>query len=204
MNDVLAIQKWKSNAELIAACHHLDYLLDDWTILDPTYGHGTFWNAWRPRNLIACDLDVEKSPMRRSIDFTALPWFDESFDAVVFDPPYKLNGKPDDTGRDERSGVHERSTWQDRMRLIRAGAAECARVAETMLLVKVQDQVVSSKIRWQTKTVAEVIEPQGFGLRARFDFLSRRDQPSGRRQKNPHSCSSQLLVFQRGWKWSDQ
>ena len=66
-----------------------------------------------------------------------------------------------------------------------------------------QDQVVSGKIRWQTKVIADAVEPMGFGLKHRFDFESYRAQPSGRTQKNPHACSSQLLVFQRGWQWSD-
>ncbi len=154
--------------------------------------------------LIRSDLDPAKSPdAPGGLDFTDLPYSDREFDAVVFDPPYKLNGTPSDTdGADERFGVHTPTRWQDRMALIRAGARECARVSSRMLLVKCQDQVVSSVIRWQTKAVAEEVEPMGFGLKARFDFLGYRAQPGGRRQLNPASCSSQLLVFERGWEWS--
>jgi hypothetical protein len=43
----------------------------------------------------------------------------------------------------------------------------------------------------------------GFGLRHRYDFESFRAQPDGRKQLNPQACSSQLLVFQRDWWWSD-
>lgn len=200
---VLAINKWPTNGDLIADCARLGYLNTSWRTLDPTYGYGTFWKVWRPDDLTACDIDPLKSE-HGSIDFTALPWADKTFDAVVFDPPYKLNGTPTDTGGiDERFGVHAPARWQDRMALIRAGARECARVSAHMLLVKCQDQVVSSVIRWQTTAVADEVEPLGFGLRARFDFLSYRAQPAGRRQINPASCSSQLLVFARGWKWSD-
>lgn len=44
----------------------------------------------------------------------------------------------------------------------------------------------------------------GFGLKDRFEFLSHRAQPKGRNQKNAERGSSQLLVFRRGWKWTDQ
>lgn len=202
--NVRSIDKWLTNGHLIADCARLGYLRADWRTLDPTYGYGTFWKVWRPDDLTACDLDPLKSE-HGPVDFTHLPWPDRHFDAVVFDPPYKLNGTPTDSaGIDERFGVADATRWQDRMALIRAGARDCARVSAAMLLVKCQDQVVSSKIRWQTKAVAEEVEPLGFGLRARFDFLGGRAQPGGRRQINPESCSSQLLVFERGWKWSDQ
>lgn len=202
---VLAIQKWPTNGHLIADCARLGYLRDDDLVLDPTYGYGTFWKVWRPRDLTACDLDPAKSPMGESVDFTSLPFAHLGFDAVVFDPPYKLNGNPSDTGGvDERFGVHEYRTWQERMALIRAGARECARVCERTLIVKCQDQVVSSKIRWQTRVIEDEVAPLGFGLRDRFEFLSYRAQPAGRSQINAHRCSSQLLVFERGWKWSDQ
>lgn len=201
---VKAIDRWASNGHLIADCARLDYLRPEYRTLDPTWGYGTFWKVWEPLVLVACDLNPDKSPLGYSVDFTNLPFDDRSFDAVVFDPPYKLNGTPTDIGGvDERFGVHEYARWQDRMKLIRDGARECARVSDLMLVVKCQDQVVSSKIRWQTRAVADEVEPLGFGLRARFDFLGGRPQPGGRTQKNPQSCSSQLLVFQRGWKWSD-
>lgn len=208
MTEVQAIDRWATNGHLIADCARLGYLCPEWTTFDPTYGYGTFWSVWQPDVLVACDLVPDKSPLGRSVDFTSLRWAgkpipDQAFDAVVFDPPYKLNGTPRLDDMDERFGVHVPATWQERMKLIRDGARECARVAGRVLIVKCQDQVVSSKIRWQTRAVADEVEPAGFGLIARFDFLGGRPQPSGRRQINPRSCSSQLLVFGRGWEWTD-
>lgn len=200
---MLSIDRWPTNGHLIADCARLGYLRKEWVTLDPTYGYGTFWNVWKPDALVGYDLDPEKNT-HGAHDFRDLPHTDGWFDAVVFDPPYKLNGTPSDTdGIDERYGVDGPAyfRWQDRMELIRAGARECARVSGRMLLVKCQDQVVSSKIRWQTKAVADEVEPLGFGLKARFDFLGGRAQPAGRKQINPKSCSSQLLVFERGWEW---
>lgn len=98
---VLAIAKWPTNGHLIADCARLGYLRHDDLVLDPTYGYGTFWKVWRPTNLIACDLDVTKSPIGDPVDFTALPFAHLGFDAVVFDPPYKratalANAEPTD------------------------------------------------------------------------------------------------------------
>lgn len=202
---VLAINKWRSNGHLIAECARLGYLKKSWLTLDPTFGKGTFWKVWQPDELVACDIVPSKSPIGFSIDFTDLPWPDEYFDASVFDGPYKFNGKPDEDV-DERYGVHVPATWQERMDLLCRGAAEVARVTDQFLLVKVQDQVVSSKIRWQSRMIEDTLEPLGFGLKDRFEYLSRREQPKKikgkkRKQKNAWRCSSQLLVFKRGWNW---
>jgi len=197
---VLAIDKWRTNAELIADCAKLGYLRDDWITLDPTYGEGTFWNAWRPRELVGYDLDPAKSMTGTSIDFRDLHWLhDREFPAVVFDPPYKLNGTPDPEV-DGRYGVDTPTRWQDRMELCRAGIRECARVlGDGYLLVKCQDQVCSGKVRWQTHDFTVVAASCGLGLVDRFDFLSYRPQPSVRRQVHARRNSSQLLVFKRGW-----
>lgn len=55
-------------------------------IADVTYGKGVFW-----RNIIETDYDLHRSDLQTGIDFRSLPYADDSFDAVVFDPPY-LNG----------------------------------------------------------------------------------------------------------------
>lgn len=203
---VLAWGDWPTNAHLIADCVKLGYLRDTDTVLDPTYGKGTFWKVWRPTaaTLFGTDGVAEKSPSGMAVDVRHLPWDDRYFDATVFDPPYKLNGtsRPEDVFVDERYGVHEKATWQDRMALIVDGTLECARVTRRHLLVKCQDQVVSGKKRWQTLLVNEAAEKAGFGLVDRFDFHSYRPQPmEGRTQRTAHVCSSQLLVFARDHRW---
>lgn len=191
---VLAITKWADNAEMIEDVATLGYL--DGRVLDPTYGEGNFWTRWKPKDLTASDLNPKKSPIGYSVDFTNMPWANRSFDVVVFDPPYKLNGTPD-PDRDEKYGVHEYTRWQDRMNLIIDGVVECCRVADKYVLVKCQDQVSSGKIRWQTDDVTTAAKACGFEKVDRLDFLSYRAQPNGRSQKHAHRCSSQLLVFKR-------
>lgn len=200
---VMSIGKWATNADLIADCARLGYLRSEWKTLDPTYGYGTFWQKWQPDELVGTDLDPAKSTTGRGVDFTCLPWQAGTFDAVVFDPPYKLNGNPSDTaGMDERYGVHTYTDWRDRMELIRRGLTECDAVynGTGYLLLKCQDQVCSGKVRWQTVEFTNHAAALGLGLVDRFDLLSYRPQPAGRRQVHARRNSSTLLVFKRGWK----
>ncbi len=193
---VLAAGDWSTNADLIADVHRLGYLNDDDVVLDPTYGLGRFWQRWRPPFLMACDLNIDRSPMVQSVDFTDLPFDDREFDAVVFDPPYKLNGTP--SGKmDEDYGVDEVTRWQDRHTLIRRGIAEAFRVLKPggHLLVKCQDQVCSGAVRWQTREFADYAESLGLRLVDRFDIESYRPQPDGRRQVHARRNTSTLLVF---------
>lgn len=197
---VLAIRQWLSNGHLIADCVRLGYLQRDWRTLDPTYGYGIFWSVWQPDELVASDLDPKKLPIGYPVNFRCLPWGDEEFRASVYDPPYKLNGTPENVGGiDERFGVHEPTHWRERMELICVGAREVARVTEEYLLVKCQDQVVSGKIRWQTRAVEDAVAAVGFGLKDRFEFLGFRPQPPVQKQRHAWRQSSQLLVFKRGW-----
>jgi hypothetical protein len=200
---VMAFGDRQDNGVLIEDCASLGYLRADWATLDPTYGEGTFWKRWRPDHLVGCDLDPTRSPIGRAVDFTELPWDDRSFDAVVFDPPYKLNGTPDEA-IDQRYGVHLPTRWQDRMALIRRGLEECARVlGDGYLLVKCQDQVCSGRVRWQTDEFTKHAETLGLGKVDRLDFPSYRPQPNGRRQVHARRNTSSLLVFKRGWWTSD-
>lgn len=193
---ILAFGDWKDNAELIESCRDLGYLSDDWSIWDAIYGLGAFWRLWRPKGLIGTDLSSAKSG-GYSVDFTNSPFNHRQFDAVIFDPPYKLNGRPD-VVIDAPYGVEVRTRWQDRMELIRLGAVHCADKADKFFLAKCQDQVVSGKVRWQTTFIMENVEPLGFELWDRLDLSSYRPQPDGTTQKHARSNSSTMLIFRRG------
>lgn len=191
---VFAAYKWKTNGHLIADVVQLGYL--DGSVIDVTYGNGSFWSQYRPDILITSDL---RSPLAEfHWDFTDLPQETASFDVVVFDPPYKLNGTPDPEV-DRRYGVDERTSWEDRHALIFAGLKEVCRVSRRYVLLKCQDQVCSGKIRWQTKIFAEFAEELGFEQVDRFDLLGHhRPQPmEGRTQRHAHGRPSTLLVFER-------
>ncbi|MDZ7732219.1 MAG: hypothetical protein U5R31_03125 [Acidimicrobiia bacterium] len=197
MTEILAAAKRASNADLIAECHQLGYLGDDDLTLDPTWGHGTFWASWRPKLLEASDIDPDKSPSGDSIDFTRLPWSDDTFDAVVLDPPYKLNGTPTHTV-DDRYGVAGAYTSRAaRHQLILDGVTEATRVLRPggRLLVKVQDQVNAGQVRWQTDLVTRHAEQLGHRKVDALLLLGGRPQPAGRRQVHARRNYSTLLVF---------
>lgn len=191
---IYAAQKWPTNAHMIADAARLGYLRSDWLILDATYGLGNFWKVWRPPYNRLVTLDAHTNANIRA-DFTRLPFWSESFDAVVFDPPYKMNGTP--SGPDAIYGVDKATRWQDRIALIRKGVHECARVTENILLVKCQDQVVSGKVVWQTDIVTYAAGQMGLRKVDRLDFLNDpRPQPHTR-QLHARRNSSALLVFQK-------
>lgn len=193
---------WKTNGDLIAAVAELGYLRSNCVTLDCTYGEGVFWKKWRPSPgyLIGTDLVPRKClpPMGPS-DFTRLPFRTNAFGAVVFDPPYKLNGTPNPE-TDERYGVDVPMTWQERHALIRAGMDECYRCLSRRgyLLLKCQDQVSSGKVRWQTDEFTAHAASLGLKKVDRLDMLgTSREQPGGRRQVHAHGRPSTLLVFQK-------
>jgi hypothetical protein len=185
--------RWRSNADMIADIAKLGYL--DGHVLDVTWGRGRFWTVWQPTKLTAHDrftLD--------GVDFRVPPYEDDRFDVVVLDPPYKLSGTPSLGDFDNRYGVDVPERWQDRMEHIGVGVVECARVTRVggYLLIKVQDQVCSGEVRWQTDIVTEIAARANCKKVERFDLPHRgRPQPRGRTQKHAHGRSSTLLVFRK-------
>ena len=191
---VPAIHAWPTNGDLIADVAKL-YDFGE-SVLDATYGRGRFWIKYRPPALVTNDLDPD-AEADNHYDFRRLPWPNQSFDTVVFDPPYKLSGTPALGDFDDRYGLSRPQRWQDRMEMIADGAWECARVAKNLLLVKCQDQVVAGKVRWQTLTVIEAVAPV-MELVDRFDMLGgSRPQPGNRPQRHARGRGSTLLVFRR-------
>ena len=187
----------RTNGQLIADCFELGYLRDEDRILDPTYGLGRWWSEVAPPHLTAHDLDPEKAP-HGPMDFTALHYEDQTFDAVTYDPPYKLNGTPT-ASVDAQYGVHEPRTVNQRLTLMTDGLKECIRVVRTggLVLAKAQDQVVSGKVVWQTHLLAETAAQAGCRLVDQLHVSSYRAQPPGRRQQHAAHNYSTLLVLKR-------
>lgn len=195
MSDIIyAAHPWPTNAHLIADVAKLGYLNYDWFTLDPTYGKGNFWSVWRPNPE---KFIYDDKYTRNGHDFRDLPWLNGTFDAVVFDPPYKLNGTP--SHPDKAYGVHIATRWQDRIDLMKRGQKECARVLKPggYLLSKCQDQVVSGKVVWQTDIMTAQGIHDGLVKVDRLDILTRpRPQPHAR-QMHARRNYSTLLVFRK-------
>lgn len=187
---ILSATKWANNSDLIADCQRLGYIKG--RVLDPTYGLGNFYNVYRPDNLVTGDLIT---PADMTLDFTSLPFPNHSFDTVIYDPPYKLNGTPTDYV-DDRYGVGAYTRWQDRMALMIRGQVECARVVKKggFLLTKCMDQVVSGKVRFQSDILTNVTTLEKVD---ELLFLTNpREQPHARQVHSRRNYST-LLVFER-------
>lgn len=190
---VYAIDRYKTNGDLIVACKQLGYLQDGWIILDPTYGdEGTMWKEWHPTTLHYHDLKLDK------VDFRELPYSDAFFDAIVLDGPYKLNGTPTESV-DMRYGVDVKATWQERIQLICDGIDECMRVLKPkgFLLIKCMDQVSSGQNRWQTRIFADRAERNGARLVDMLHMQGGREQPRDRRQVHSRRNYSTMLITQK-------
>ena len=136
-------------------CHNDDlfarvipfYFDEDDKIADVTYGKGVFWKK----------IDVSKYDLRKSdlltcpetpYDFRDLPYPDDYFEGVVFDPPYvhnpgKLIVDANYRNAETTKGLYHR----DIINLYRDGMLEATRILrpEGYLLIKCKDEIESSK-----------------------------------------------------------
>ena len=193
LEPLLAIGKWPTNAAMIRdiALSTLPYIRGH--VLDPTYGeHGGFWTEYVPEEFTYHDAKLD------GVDFRDLGYPNDMFDTVVFDPPYKLNGRPD-AEVDARYGVDERGSIESRHTLMRDGLRECVRVCKPggYVLTKQQDQVASGKMWWQTDMMTQWATEMGCVKVDSVLFEGYRKQPAGRRQVHVRRNYSTLLVFQK-------
>lgn len=180
----------RTNAVLIADVARLGvYLHNDMRIWDPTYGmNGGFWRVWRPDRLVATDGNPELDPAAPDgVWDCRAPIEAAAFDAVTFDPPYKLNGRPSDP--DKPYGVHTTTTRDGRHAFMREGLAGCVAAVKPggYVLVKCQVQVNGGRKWWQPRMVAEWGEALGCVAVDEFQFWSYRAQPKDPSRKQDHA-----------------
>lgn len=82
---ILKATAWANNSAMILDMRELGYIKDTDMVLDPTYGKGKWWTCWRPDDLYFSDI-------KTGVDFRALPYENNTFDVVTFDPPYVAVG----------------------------------------------------------------------------------------------------------------
>lgn len=218
---MLAAHRWSSNAELIADCARLGYLRPEWHTLDPTFGEGTWWKAWRPEKLTIHHRAKDGS------DFRSLPYPDGSFDAIAYDPPYVCPGGRSTstiTEMHDRYGMNEGGcadpdfrTPDQLQELINDGLTEMHRLvrpaarqsmtpdgANGVVVVKCKDYIWSGRLHLGTHHTLSHALDLGFVLEDRLEHIgSPGPQPtvnpdgSPRRQAHARRNLSTLFVLRR-------
>lgn len=171
----------RTNAELLAHVRKLGLRAGWWPfgtrVLDPTFGEGKWWKALGTATadvtVVGHDLEID------GVDFRRLPYPDESFDVIAFDPPYVGVGGVDNSTLPDflnAYGLTEKSKPADAVAaLICAGLAECARVCTTegVVLVKCMNYVTGGHYRAIADDVlAYARGPLGLVLHDEFVHLS--------------------------------
>ena len=104
-------------------------------ILDPASSMRSFYFDKKDKRVLFGDIRVKETHLLTNgqtihiepdevMDFRAIPYPDETFKAVVFDPPHMLNLSEKSWMR-KKYGVLDKETWQDDLS---KGFAECFRV----------------------------------------------------------------------------
>jgi hypothetical protein len=123
------------------------------TVLDTTFGKGSFWRKIEPAELKITGMDVNPIRAQDLIgDFRLLPFAPGAFDVVVFDPPYQTDmghGMPSIMG----SRYNDFPTIADLHSAVHQGCQEAWRVARLGIIVKCQDYIHASKPVWMSKWV---------------------------------------------------
>ena len=127
------------------------------TVLDATYGSGKFWSSLYPLPVRVTGLD--RDPTRAVHvcgDFTQLPFADERFDVVIFDPPYHS-----DMGRGKASVMGDRfgtyATLPELQAAVEQGCREVWRVSRLGVIVKCMNYIHASRLVHMTKWIEDAI-----------------------------------------------
>ena len=125
------------------------YFKDGMKIADTTWGKGVFWKLIDRKKYDFYKSDLITCP-ESPYDFTNLPkdiYSDESFDVVVFDPPYAHNPGRMIVNKNYKNAETTKGFYhKDIIELYRKGMKEGVRILKKggVLLVKCRDEVESS------------------------------------------------------------
>lgn len=165
------------------------------TVLDATYGNGRFWDGSADVEVTGLDLDPGRAAHVVG-DFRALPFADDAFDVVIFDPPYHTN-----MGRGKASVMGARfgtfATLADLREAVEQGCREAWRAGRLGVIVKCQDYIHESKPVWMSDWVkgALPVEPYDvLHLRQRSKVID----PKWRDQLSVYRNHSTFWVFRTG------
>lgn len=192
-----------NNADLIKDVGEL-YFKDGFIICDPTFGKGVFWRKidltrfeFFPSDLLTCP--------DHQYDFRHLPYAEDSFNVLVFDPPYCHNPGCLIVDANYKNAATTKGFYhRDIIQLYREGMIEAARVLQPggLLLVKCKDEIESSKQRRShIELYSLALDELRFTDEALF-ILKQKNNPivQHKRQLHPRKNCSYLWVFRKNEK----
>jgi len=210
-SDVLVSAHVGGNAELFPMILKL-HVPKGSKVADITWGQGVFW-----KKVPEGEYEVHGSDLKTGVDCRELPYDNESFDCVVFDPPYMEGFFRRDKGHLGGSGTHSafRKAYSNGaatkeggpkwhaavVNLYVEGGKETARVLKKngIFIVKCQDEVSANR-QWLTHVeIIQAYEKLGFYARDLF-VVVRPNQPGVSRlitQVHARKNHSYFLIFQK-------
>lgn len=164
-------------------------------VLDMTFGTGAFWD--KPPT-ITLDLN-QKANIKGNFNYLPLP--SNFFDIVVFDPPYRMNGGFTINHSTTTRYKNKRANYKLVPDYYKFGTIEAHRVLKHkgILIAKMQDQVVSGNMYFQTNKMLSWAEKAGF-IRLIDEIIVAtgiRPQPQGRIQKHIRTAHSTFQVWRK-------
>lgn len=203
------------NKKLIAHVAQM-YLKKDDKIADVTYGKGVFWKGINLENYSFYPSDLLTCP-ERLYDFRELPYKNNIFDTVVFDPPYCHNPGKLIVDANYRNAETTKGMYhKDIINLYKDGMIEAVRTLkeEGMLWVKCMDEIETSLQRWSHIEIYNIaIELELFAkdffvlVQSRYPVIQHKKQKHARKNhsylwvfKKPSDKEKKLLLRHKIWK----
>lgn len=182
-----------ANADLIEHVSEL-YLKDNINIADVTYGKGAFWKKIDLSKYIFNGTDIIMG-----VDFRKLPYENNTYDAVVLDPPYAHNPGRMMVDKTYNNAATTKGFYHsDIINLYKEGMIEAYRVLKTkgMLWVKCQDEIECSKQKWSHIEIFNIAQELGYYAKDLF-VLHQDKNPivQYKEQKHARKNHSYLWVF---------
>lgn len=203
------------------------YVNEGARIADVTYGKGVFWSEVdRTRyNLFASDIRTVDLPegCTGGVDCKNLPYVDDTFDAVVFDPPYMHT--PGGTAHNGHQNFEQ--YYANNATLANNPDADCCEITESqpkyheavldlyyragrealrvlkkdgIYIVKCQDEVCSNQQRLTHVEITVKLQEYGFIVEDLFVVMRRNDPGVSRlkeRQYHARKNHSYFMVYRR-------
>lgn len=192
---ILAADTYATNADLICAVRDLGYINDGSHGLDVTYGKGTWWKKWAPRSLAGRDIAIDGT------DFRRLPYVDNAFDFVAFDPPYvAVGGRKTSTigGFNDAYGlVDVPKTPYELHDMMVDGLLEAHRVLKPkgLVLFKCMNYVTSGKYHPQAYDALRAVTPEFFRLKDQLIHLRKPGPQPKREGRQMHARANYSFLF---------